>query len=159
MEVDIPHREKNLLFQAHTLKVVVVRIKPWLCWCCVESCTATIFAISTQPFFCVGSQCESLQGPRKPPLDLHMEGGAILNVFGLWNALPDVRDQRGDLHRLVYGPLQCGRAAKSHQSFRVSLAGGDAHDHPDILPWRMSAVCVFLGTRAHVAASNTCCRP
>ena len=65
-------------------------------------------ASSTQQFFCVGSRCESLQGLRKPLLELHIEGGTILNFFGLWIALPHVRDQRGDLHRVVYRPHLCG---------------------------------------------------
>ena len=115
------------------------------------------FVSSKQHFFCFGSRCEPLQGPCKPLLDLHIEVGAMLYRLGLWIAVRDVRDQRGDLHRVVYGPLQYCRLAKSHQPVRVSLADGDAHDHPHILPWHMSDVCVYLGTRAHVATSNTCC--
>jgi len=60
-------------------------------------------AISTSHFFCVGSRCEPLQGLRKPLPVLHIEVGAILNRLGLWIAVPDVRDQRGDLDRVVYG--------------------------------------------------------
>ena len=43
--------KKRLLFQAHTSKVAAVRIKPWSCWCCVESCTAPICNFS-RSFLC-----------------------------------------------------------------------------------------------------------